>query len=197
LISAKTPTSWKPQRRSGRGSWPSANVLRLGAGCPTASHGNSRKQDSFASFYRRHTAASISPRWRRRRSSRSSRARTPQSRGASGTGTPTGRRSGGRRRLPPQSLPIRIRFSRTAPAPVDERWSSRVVIGLAGAGRWLAAASSAPGSSSCASSMKTVSRDSRRQVRRNSGSCFAPPPTATSWIRGPSPDCGAPAATMS
>src|SRR5262249_40855915 len=89
------------------------------------------------------------------------------------------------------------RPSGRAGAGVDGRWSSRVVTGSAGAGRWSAAASSAPGSSSCASSMRTVSHDSRPQVRRNSGSCFAPPPTATSWIPGRSPVCEAPGATMS
>jgi alkylation response protein AidB-like acyl-CoA dehydrogenase len=36
---------------------------------------------------------------------------------------------GGQRRLPKQSLLIRIRFSRTVPAPVDGRRSSRMVTG--------------------------------------------------------------------
>src|SRR5215475_10751068 len=49
--------------------------------------------------------------------------------GACGTGTRTGRRSGGRRTLLTQSFAIRRRFSRIAPAPVDRRWSSRMVTG--------------------------------------------------------------------
>src|SRR4029450_9346302 len=61
-IAGKGRSSWKPPRRSGRGSWPTANVSRRSVGCPRTSYGNSRTRGSFASFYPRHTVASTSHR---------------------------------------------------------------------------------------------------------------------------------------